>query len=186
MIGFIGTSVTITRNYNRLQQLTIDDCLRLAPFLTGLRLSSTVTDLVLIYESVISSASVVGWLTLHSWTFSSLPNDFQWTLLYNSRRTEERLPPRTIRLLLFVSSLLRNVCQSRGNAFISTSVFVATQRAFSEPLSSNGLFRHNILVGKLKGADRLGDAGAYMRIILERVLKRSGVWVCGLQSFSPG
>jgi hypothetical protein len=32
--------------------------------------SSAVTDLVLIYESVTSSASVVRWLTLHSWTLS--------------------------------------------------------------------------------------------------------------------
>jgi hypothetical protein len=38
--GFIGTSITITLNYNRLQQLTIGDCLRLAPFLPGLRVSS--------------------------------------------------------------------------------------------------------------------------------------------------
>jgi hypothetical protein len=33
-------------------------------------LSSTVTDLVLIYESVTSSASVVQRLTFHSWTLS--------------------------------------------------------------------------------------------------------------------
>jgi hypothetical protein len=32
--------------------------------------SSTVTDLVLIYESVTSSASVVRWLALHSWTLN--------------------------------------------------------------------------------------------------------------------
>jgi hypothetical protein len=31
---------TITLNYNQLQQLTINDCLRLAPFLTGPRMSS--------------------------------------------------------------------------------------------------------------------------------------------------
>jgi hypothetical protein len=37
--------------------------------------SSTVTDLVLIYESLTSSASVVRWLTLHSWTLNSLTND---------------------------------------------------------------------------------------------------------------
>jgi hypothetical protein len=58
MFGFIGTSITITLNYSRLQQFTINDCLRLAPFFTGLRvsysLSSTVTDLFLIYESLTS------------------------------------------------------------------------------------------------------------------------------------
>jgi hypothetical protein len=56
MIGFIVTSITVTAN----------DYIRLAPFLTGLRVSSSVTDLVLIYESVTSSASVVRWLALHS------------------------------------------------------------------------------------------------------------------------
>jgi hypothetical protein len=39
MIGFIANSITIALNYNRLQQLTIDDCLRLAQILTGLRVS---------------------------------------------------------------------------------------------------------------------------------------------------
>jgi hypothetical protein len=49
-------------NYNRLQQLTISDSPRLAPFLTGLRVSSlpTVTDLVLIYESDTSSAATAS------------------------------------------------------------------------------------------------------------------------------
>jgi hypothetical protein len=48
--------------------------------------SSTVTDLVLIYESDTSSASVVHWLTLHSWTLNIWiplrPNDWthEWTL----------------------------------------------------------------------------------------------------------
>jgi hypothetical protein len=50
--------------YNHLQQLTINDCLRLVPFLTGLRVPSTVTDLVLIVESVTSLSFVVRWLPL--------------------------------------------------------------------------------------------------------------------------
>jgi hypothetical protein len=33
-------TVTLRPNYNQLLQLTIDDCLRLVPFLTGLRVSS--------------------------------------------------------------------------------------------------------------------------------------------------
>jgi hypothetical protein len=76
-----------------------------------------------------SSASAVRSLTLHS-----------WTPFYNSGRTEERPPPRTFRLF---RPLLRNLRQSRGDALISTSVFVVTKRAFSEPLSSNGQFRHS-------------------------------------------
>jgi hypothetical protein len=51
MIGFIGNAITTTLNYSHLEQLTINVCLRLAPFLTGLRVS-TVTDLVLNYESI--------------------------------------------------------------------------------------------------------------------------------------
>jgi hypothetical protein len=39
MIGFTGTAITNTLNYNQLQQLTINDCLRLAPFLTAVRVS---------------------------------------------------------------------------------------------------------------------------------------------------
>jgi hypothetical protein len=43
-------------------------------WLSKTRFSSTVTDLVLIYESVTSSVYVVRWLTLHSWTLNSLTN----------------------------------------------------------------------------------------------------------------
>jgi hypothetical protein len=42
--------------------ITIGDRIRLTPFLPGLRASSTVTVMVLIYESVSSSPSVVIWL----------------------------------------------------------------------------------------------------------------------------
>jgi hypothetical protein len=56
---------------------------------------------------------------------------------YNCGRTDERPLPPTVRVLV---CLQRNVCQSRGNTLISTSVFVATKRAFSEPLYSNGRF----------------------------------------------
>jgi hypothetical protein len=43
------------------------------PYWTTSVFSSTVTDLVLIYESVTSSASVVRWLILHRWTL-------KWTI----------------------------------------------------------------------------------------------------------
>jgi hypothetical protein len=46
-----------------------------------------VTDLVLIYESVTSSASVVRWLTRHSWTLNSLANA-EWL---NSQKSESEL-----------------------------------------------------------------------------------------------
>jgi hypothetical protein len=47
MIGFIGTFFTVTLNHNQLQPLTINDCLRLASFLTGLRVSSLLVCLLL-------------------------------------------------------------------------------------------------------------------------------------------
>jgi hypothetical protein len=40
------------------------------PYWTTSVFSSTVTDLALIYESVTSSASVIRWWTLHSWTLN--------------------------------------------------------------------------------------------------------------------
>jgi hypothetical protein len=64
MIGFIGTAITITTNYNSSQPMSVSDSLH---FLLDYEcLPFCVTDLVLIYESVNSSASVVRWLTLHS------------------------------------------------------------------------------------------------------------------------
>jgi hypothetical protein len=57
MIGFIVTSITITINYNSSQSVT-----RSIPYWTTSVFSFTLTDLVLIcYESVTSSASVVRW-----------------------------------------------------------------------------------------------------------------------------
>jgi hypothetical protein len=53
---------------------------RSIPYWTTSVFSSTVTDLVLIYESITSSASVVRWLTLHSWTLNSLTTDLRLNL----------------------------------------------------------------------------------------------------------
>jgi hypothetical protein len=66
-----------------------------------------VTNLVLIYEPVISSASAVHWLTIHSRTLNSYESlnrwIQEWTLYYNSGRIEERAPPRTVNVLLCYS-----------------------------------------------------------------------------------
>jgi hypothetical protein len=70
--------------------------------------------------------------------------------LYISGRTEERPPPQIFGLLLFVSSVAMKRAPIRGNAFICTTVFVATKRTFREPLSRNGRFRHNIIFGLRK------------------------------------
>jgi hypothetical protein len=65
-------------NYNQLQQLTISDCLRLAPFLTGLRVSSLLLwrktkDESLATESL-NSLTNAEELTVLNWT--ELSNDF--------------------------------------------------------------------------------------------------------------
>jgi hypothetical protein len=65
------------------------------------------------------------------------------TRLMNALSSLTRGEPKLVCYYLF-HPLQRNVCESRGNALISTSLFVATEHAFSEPLPSNGLFRHNI------------------------------------------
>jgi hypothetical protein len=122
-----------------------------------------VTDLVLIYESVTSSASTVRWLTLHSWTLNPDWITSEWWVAWTTnvlRITSNKLthelyfitrsePKRDHHLEQFVCyylfhPLLWNVCQSRDKALIPTRVIIATKSAFSEPLSSNGLFRHNI------------------------------------------
>jgi hypothetical protein len=52
MIGFIGTCITITTHFNGARSMTLKT--RSIPYLTTSVLSSTVIDLVLIYESVTS------------------------------------------------------------------------------------------------------------------------------------
>jgi hypothetical protein len=67
MTEFTGIAITIALNYNQLYQLTVNACLtRSIPYWTTSVFSSAVTDLVLSYESVTSSASAVCWFTLHS------------------------------------------------------------------------------------------------------------------------
>jgi hypothetical protein len=68
MIGFIGTSITITINYNSSNQWLLKT--RTIPYWITSGFSFTVTYLVLINESVTFSASVFRWLTLHRWEHS--------------------------------------------------------------------------------------------------------------------
>jgi hypothetical protein len=67
MIVFVGTLqlIPIITAHNQWLSKT-----RSIPCWTTSVFSSTVTNLVLIYESVTSPASVVRWLTLHSWTLN--------------------------------------------------------------------------------------------------------------------
>jgi hypothetical protein len=64
MIGFIGNSLQLQPIITAHNQWLYKT--RSTPYWTTSVFSSTVSDLVLIYDSVTSSASVVRWLTLHS------------------------------------------------------------------------------------------------------------------------
>jgi hypothetical protein len=101
------------------------------PYWTTSVFSCTATDLVLIYESVISSASVVRWLTLNCLTNAewrkSLATELSWTELNSlmtaplrmnpeltsyitSGRTKYKSPYLTVPLLFCVYLFPRNVC----------------------------------------------------------------------------
>jgi hypothetical protein len=74
MIGFIDTTLRLQSIITAHSQWLSKT--RSIPYWTTSVFSFAVTDLVLIYESVTSSASVVRWLTLHSWTLNF------WILLW--------------------------------------------------------------------------------------------------------
>jgi hypothetical protein len=142
MIGFIDTSSTISLNYNHSRQLTVSDCLKLVQFLLGPRVSSTVTDLGLIQESATSSASVVLWITLHSWTL--LTNaDFcttdlhEWLLLMTPVRLTEL--PNELPLI----SLCGPATEHPFERFFCCIVRIRCHGNACSPksLPSNGLFR---------------------------------------------
>jgi hypothetical protein len=136
MIGFIGTSITSTLTYNQLQQLTINDCLRLSPFHTGLR---------------VSSLPMCDWLgsdlrISHFFSFRCPLVNTQtaehWTLLrrnYDSLTNAEWLTHQ--RTLLIWTNFQANrihITISKSSC-ITLSYPLPWECAFSEPLASNEL-----------------------------------------------
>jgi hypothetical protein len=126
MIGFIGTSLQLQAIKTARNQWLSKT--RSIPYWTTSVFSSAATDLVLIYESVTSSPSVVHWLTLHSWTLNF------WILL--------RLTPNEFTNEL--SFITRG--EPKRDHHLEPYVYYRVQwlprgRAFYEPLPSNGLFR---------------------------------------------
>jgi hypothetical protein len=148
---------------------------RSIPYWTTSFLSSAVTDLVLIYELVTSSASVVLWLTLHSRTLNlwiHLRLNHHWTLLnkklnsrlrapfHNFGRTEYKSPCLTISLLFCFSVF--EICRvtvtlqwrlvAAGtclpNCCLAMVIFRlnVTETCVSEPLAINELFRNSCIV----------------------------------------
>jgi hypothetical protein len=126
MIGFTGTSLqlqSITTVHNQWLLKT-----RSIPYWTTSVFSSTVTDLVLIYESVTSSASIVRWITLHSWTLNF------WIFL--------RLNRSSVHGSSYSLARIHGKClvpvRIHGNS-VSTNPYLH-RTCVREPLSSNGLF----------------------------------------------
>jgi hypothetical protein len=140
-------------NYNQLQQLTINGCPRLAPFPTRLQISLLLRDdVILIYESVTSSASVVRWLTLHRWTSNSLTTGLQLSrsFLHGSLN---RLPV-NVESVCFHGNVLTEPLPSKSLFHVCS---LLRERMFGKPLASNGLplwlhysgcqaLRHNICI----------------------------------------
>jgi hypothetical protein len=123
---------------NSSQSMTVSDSLH--SLLDYEHLPFCATDLVLIYESL---RMIDEWRHTCDWIIEL---DYQWQLTNALSFITQGKPKRHHHLEHFIWNylFLRNVCQSCGNALISTRVFVATKCSFSQPFSSNGLFRHNM------------------------------------------
>jgi hypothetical protein len=97
--------------------------------------TSAVTDLVLIYETVTPSASVVRWLTLHSWTLNF------WILL----RMYHWIPYEWRLRMPSLSQLGMNRRETTtSNISCTTASIRCSGNVLTEPLPSNGHIRHNI------------------------------------------
>jgi hypothetical protein len=121
MIAFIGTSITTALYYNQLYQLTVDDCLRLAPFLAGLRVSSLPLWLcsdvrighLFIFRFPLVNTPQLKTELCYEYRMIELSHEWlnpwihEWTLFYNSGRTEQRSWPRTVRVLHCYSVFIR-------------------------------------------------------------------------------
>jgi hypothetical protein len=139
MVGFIDT-------FMQLQAITIAHNQWLSktsvPYWTTNVFCSAVTDLVLIYESITSSACVVRWLALHSWTLNC--ERLQMTTheclrSYNSGRTEKRSLPPAVHLLLRLFVAARTCLQNRCPTMDYSASILC-----SGNVPSNGHIRHNI------------------------------------------
>jgi hypothetical protein len=127
------------------------------PYWTTSVFSSTVADLVLIYESVNSSASVVRWLTLHNWTLNYWIscNSCQLRLFYNfgANRIYKLLSHHVLAVpLLFCFSLFNSCRRNRYPAMGFSAAIYCCRNLLTEPFPSNyhiPAFRHHITYRKV-------------------------------------
>jgi hypothetical protein len=145
MIRFIYISLQLQSIITALNQWL--SMTRSIPYWTTSVFSSAVTDLDLIYESVTSSASVVLWLTLHSWTLEFLrihPTEFTNELSFITRGEPKRGHHLELFLCYFV--LIRCYETYLATCYPATYVLRNLLNVFTVPLSSNGDIRRNIAI----------------------------------------
>jgi hypothetical protein len=140
-------------NYNQLWQLTINDCVRLSPFLTGLRVSSLLPWLTWFWftnRSLLQHPLSAG---LHSTT--ELPSEFsyEWiyriherTIFYNFERTESGPPYRTLLVFGLLSVVAETSEPLPSNRTSASVAILAFMRCLTSRCLLNGHIRHNILL----------------------------------------
>jgi hypothetical protein len=123
--------------------------------------SSIVRDLVLIYKSVTSSASVVHWLTLHSWTLNHNCNLTDWLLVYDSMTTDLQMLNELTNELSFITSD-EPKRDHHLQQFMYSAVYPLPQEcAFGEPLASNGL-PHPLVAAGTRVSEPLYSNGRFV------------------------
>jgi hypothetical protein len=150
MIGFIDICL-------QLRQLTISDCLRLAPFFTRLRASSLLRDWLGSDLPILHFFSfrcpLVNTPQLNTQLLNSLTTELRlpyqcpmielsWTEL-SSRRTEYVTMPYSSSVILFVSIATGTCSPKRSPAMDYFAAFRCSWNMLTEPLPSNSHIRHN-------------------------------------------
>jgi hypothetical protein len=162
-LDLLTPSFAVTLNYNQLYQITINDCLRLAPFLPELRVSSVLLWMAWFrfmnwsllrmtnVDSHIISHLRMNHLRLSDWNDDCILTEFfsdsittasinYVSSLYNSVTNRMEITVSNSSLYCVLIRWCGNACWLRSNALVSTSLPVAAETRFSEPLSSNVRF----------------------------------------------
>jgi hypothetical protein len=139
-IGWLDL-LALLYNYSQLWQLTISVCLRLAPFLTGPRVSSLplwrMTNKNSFPNEFLVFLSTAP--ALNNDSLTNAPLIYEWNHFYNLGRTDERVLPPTVRVLNCIIHCYGNVLTE---PFLSSGLFqLVPKTCVSGPLASSGLFR---------------------------------------------
>jgi hypothetical protein len=150
MIGFIGTSITISLNYNHLQQLTFGDCITPIPFLPGPRASSlplwlSCTNDVCLTNAFLLTAPVrLLSMTTSRVRLTELPNELP-VITWCGQETEhpfEWFVCCHLQIPCHGNACSRNRCPTAVYSSLTRGMRVyCSNRSLTETLPSNGLFR---------------------------------------------